>query len=141
MKKSLLLVAVVLLLAGCTTSKSLTLKVTTEKQEDIKVKLNTTDGLDMKQDGNELIFSKDDKEVASSNFQTKANCDAIFEQIATITTVEVFEENDDIVFYFYEGEYIHLSRIEDGNACFALKSSESEKLVEEIYENLTITVE
>ena len=92
MKKSLLLVAVVLLLAGCTTSKSLTLKVTTEKQEDIKVKLNTTDGLDMKQDGNELIFSKDDKEVASSNFQTKANCDAIFEQIATITIANAVQQ-------------------------------------------------
>lgn len=141
MKKSLLLVAVVLLLAGCTTSKSLTLKVSTEKEEEIKVKLNTTDGLDMKQDGNELIYSKDDKEVALSNFQHKANCDAIFEQIATIDTVEVIDEKDDLVFYFYDGEYIHLSRIEKGNACFAIKSTESEDIVKEIYENVTVTVE
>ena len=141
MKKYLLLLMLVLVLTGCSKSKSIVIEVKEEEIEKVKIELNTKDGLDMEQKEDIVVFKKDKKEIATSEFSSKMYCDAILEQVATLDSVLVLEEEKDSIFYEYDKtSYIYYTRIKDANSCLTIQSASKES-VEEIRENLTLTVE
>lgn len=140
MKKSLLLLILVLILAGCNKSKKIVIDVN-EESEKVKIELNTNGGIDMEQKEQIIVFKKDKKEIATSEFSSEMYCDAIFEQIATLDNVLVIEETKDSIFYEYDkNEYVYYTRIKDAKSCLTIHSPSKES-VKEIRENISLTVE
>lgn len=147
LRSTILLVVTVLLLTGCTTTKSAT--YTVETGDSIKITLDTSDGYDMDMDS-PFTITKDKETISSGMFITldeyEQFLDAV-EQDADATIISEKTENGiDYLYYQYNGdgdytEYNYIIKINDSNTGVLLGNIVSQESAEECFKRLTFTDE
>ena len=134
----------VMLLCGCETSKSYTFTVSTG--DDIEVKLDTTNGLDLKQeDGTFAVTDKDGNYILQSAWYQAEIFDQYKEQLADAEGTENIEMTDDMIVWDFvsEGspaEHDRICRLSDKTA--VLIGSQADKdTADAAFDALTLTIE
>ena len=147
MKKSLISIfsvfILMLIITGCTTSKSYTYKV--ETGDTIKIKLDTSDKYDITK---ELPFTikKDDKTLSQGAFLTNDGYDQCISAVNTDSKAKVIESKTangiEYTFYSYnDSEYNYIIKIVDSNTGILLGNNVSESSARECFNRLKITKE
>ncbi|MBO5479223.1 MAG: hypothetical protein J6A04_05990 [Clostridia bacterium] len=147
MKKTLslliLLVVLLFLLAGCTSSMSYTYKVTTG--DTIKVKLNTSDGYSIT---SELPFKviKDNTTLTQGTFITLEGYEQYITAVNKDSNSKIIDRGTkngvDYIFYSYNNsEFNYIVKIVDSKTGILLGNSVSEQSAKECFERLTFSKE
>lgn len=129
------------LLTGCTTSKSYIYSVETGDQ--VKITLNTTDGYDLSSD---LPFtvSKDDNTLSQGTFIQGSYYDAYVEAANTQGQIIDRGSNDNIEYVFYSynnSEYNYVIKIKDSNTALLLANPNSQEEAKKCFELLSFSLE
>ncbi|MBQ1351130.1 MAG: hypothetical protein IIY71_00205 [Oscillospiraceae bacterium] len=105
-KKGLVLLAMffaALILGGCSTSKSFTFRV--ETGENVKVTLDTTNGLDLRQsDGQFTVVDKEGNALLDGMFLLGSMFEHYAAEIPSMANVTVNDARDDFIYWDYTEE-------------------------------------
>lgn len=136
-------VATLLTVTGCSTSKSFTWDV--ETGDKIKIAIDTTGGYDIT---SELPFtiSKDDETLSQGIFITIDGYNQYMNAVKTDSTANIIDNGTKkgITFTFYSvnnSEFNYLIKINGSNTGILLGNPNSQSEAEEIFNKLTITKE
>ncbi len=135
---------IVLTITGCTTSWSYTFNLKTDEQ--IKIKLDTTNGQKLSQ--KDAIFTiSDDKneEISKGTFYLEEPFNQLYNTVDILDGVEIIEvgEKDNIKFIFYKvkvestTEYNYLVKLENSKAGIVINNIISEESARGVFELLT----
>lgn len=136
-------IAVLLTVTGCTTSKSFTWDVTTG--DSIKIKLDSTGGYDIT---SELPFtiSKDDTTLSQGTFITIDGYNQYMNAVDTDPTANVIDSGskNGLTYTFYSvnnSEFNYIIKIDGSNTGILLGNPNSQAEAEEVFNRLTISKE
>lgn len=129
-----------LCLTACQTSMSYTFNI--ETGDSVKVKLNTTDGYKLSQEGGRFFVSKDDTTILQGIFLLGEAYPAYEEAVKTDATI--LESDDDFYFYTIDGEagteHNFLLMIPDSDTALILASTSGEEAARTAFDLLTFEV-
>lgn len=137
----------VLMLSACTTSLSYTFTV--ENGDNIKVKLDTSGGYKLSQEGSEFCVSKDGVELTRGFFMTEEKYTSYFDNVEGAKGVSHFDSGtyngNEYIYYQYEEDgtdtWYHVIIVEDSSTGVALSNTNGSDSAEEIFELLSFTKE
>ena len=138
-----LVMAMVLTLTGCTTSKSFTWDVNTGDK--IKIKVDTSGGYDITSDL-PFTISKDDETLSQGTFITIDGYNQYMNAVDNDSTANVIDSGtkNGITYTFYSvnnSEFNYLIKIDGSNTGILLGNPNSQSEAEEIFNRLTISKE
>ena len=148
MKKTistLIIISIMILtITGCKTSKSYTFDVETNEQ--IKVKLDTTNGERLSQENGRFTIENDEEEAISIGmFYLEEAFNELYDTVETLDGVEVIEigEKEKLEFIFYKAktettiEYNYLVKLDNAKSGVVISNITSEEAARGVFELLT----
>lgn len=140
---TILTILMLLVLAGCSSSKSYTFTV--ETGDKIKIQLNTTDGYDISSD---LPFkiSKDGNTLSQGTFIKMNYCDEYINAVNNDSLAKVIDtgSTNDIEYLFYSynnSEYNYIIKVKNSNTGILLGNPNSQEEAEKCFSLLTFSIE
>lgn len=133
--------AVLLMVTGCTTTKSYTFSV--ETGDKIEVKLDTTDGYNITSDL-PFTISKDKEELSQGTFITMDGYDQYISAVQDNSDAKIIESKtkDGIEYTFYsfkDSEFNYIIKISDSNTGLLIGNPISEESARDCFNRLTFT--
>ena len=127
-----------LVLTGCTKTKSYTFKV--ETGDNVEIKMNVTGGYDLTSEL-PIKFSKDDEVLSQGIFAKEEYYDQYYDSIINDSRAKIIEEKstDDIDYVFYQyddDEFNYIIKIKKSNTCFILGNNVSRESAQDIFKKL-----
>lgn len=137
----------IMILTGCTTSISYTYKV--ETGDNVKVTLDTTDGLMLENEDDILVITRDDETILQGTFCNIYLCDTYADLMRNDDSIKIIEEDsaNGITWLMCTldgaaGKEIDIVVWIDGSDTgLLLASLEDEDITEEAFDSLTFTIE
>lgn len=136
-------IAILLIVTGCSTSKAFTWDVTTGDK--IKISVDTTDGYDITSDL-PFAISKDGETLSQGTFVTIDGYNQYMNAVKNDSSAKIIDsgKKDDVTYTFYSvnrSEFNYLIKIDNSNTGILLGNPNSQDEAEEIFNKLTISKE
>ena len=137
---SAILLSMIVLATGCTTTKSYTFKV--ETGDNIEVKLDASDGYDITSDL-PFTISKDGEDLSQGTFITLDGYDYYITGVNNNSDAKIIDSGTknglEYTFYSYDSEYNYIIKVKDSNTGLVIGNIVSEESAKECFDRLTIT--
>ncbi len=145
-KTLLALLLAVVCVAGCSSSTSFSYTFKVGTGDEIKVKLDTSDGYSLSQEDGQFYIKDGEETLVTGIFTTEEYWDYYTESIPVVEGAEVIKEdelcggNDGLV-YTYEEETNAILHVKDSNTYVMLASVADTDVALDVMENLEFTKE